>query len=97
VPGAHDLASVSHPAHIQDAAAAFAWVKRHIADYGGNPDQVFVIGHSAGAYLAVLLALDRTDRRPVHHDLVEDGHRRDAAAARIVQFVRRTLGPRTSY
>jgi acetyl esterase/lipase len=50
---------VSHPAHIQDAAAAFAWVKRHIAEYGGNPDQVFVIGHSAGAYLAALLALDR--------------------------------------
>jgi acetyl esterase/lipase len=50
---------VAHPAHVQDAAAAFAWVKRHIADYGGNPDQVFVIGHSAGAYLAALLALDR--------------------------------------
>ena len=53
------LAVVVHPAHIQDAAAAFAWVKRHIAEYGGNPDQVFVIGHSAGAYLAALLALDR--------------------------------------
>jgi acetyl esterase/lipase len=55
---------VSHPAHIQDAAAAFAWVKRHIASYGGNPDQVFVIGHSAGAYLAALLALDRTYLAP---------------------------------
>jgi acetyl esterase/lipase len=51
---------VSHPAHVEDAAAAFAWVKRHIDEYGGNPDQVFVIGHSAGAYLAALLALDRT-------------------------------------
>src|SRR5262245_24958652 len=43
---------VSHPAHIQDAAASFAWVKRHIAEYGGNADQVFIIGYSAGAYLA---------------------------------------------
>jgi acetyl esterase/lipase len=49
---------VQHPVHVQDAAAAFAWVKQHIAEYGGNPDQVFVIGHSAGAYLAALLATD---------------------------------------
>lgn len=49
---------VSHPAHIQDAAASFAWVKRHIAEYGGDPDQVFVAGHSAGAYLLALLATD---------------------------------------
>jgi len=31
--------AVMHPAHIQDAAASFAWVKRNIAKYGGNPDQ----------------------------------------------------------
>jgi acetyl esterase/lipase len=49
---------VSHPAHIQDAAASFAWVKHHIAEYGGNADQVFIIGYSAGAYLAALLATD---------------------------------------
>ena len=50
--------AVSHPAHIEDAAASFAWVKRHIADYGGNPDRVFVIGYSAGGYLAALLSTD---------------------------------------
>jgi acetyl esterase/lipase len=49
----------AHPAHIQDAAAAFAWVKRHIAEYGGSADRLFVVGHSAGAYLAALLATDR--------------------------------------
>jgi acetyl esterase/lipase len=49
---------VSHPAHIQDAAASFAWVKRHIKEYNGNPDRVFVIGYSAGAYLAALLSTD---------------------------------------
>lgn len=49
---------VAHPEHIRDAAASFAWVKRHIAEYGGNADQVFVIGHSAGAYLVALLATD---------------------------------------
>jgi acetyl esterase/lipase len=50
--------AVSHPAHIQDAAASFAWVKRHIKEYGGDPNRVFVIGYSAGGYLAALLATD---------------------------------------
>lgn len=50
--------AVSHPAHIQDAAASFAWVKAHIAEYGGDPQQIFLVGHSAGAYLAALLATD---------------------------------------
>jgi acetyl esterase/lipase len=50
--------SVKHPAHVEDAAAAFAWVKRHIAGYGARADQVFVVGHSAGAYLVALLATD---------------------------------------
>jgi acetyl esterase/lipase len=50
--------TVMHPAHIEDIAMAVAWVKRNIASHGGDPDRVFVIGHSAGAYLAALLALD---------------------------------------
>lgn len=50
---------VSHPAHIEDIAAAVAWVKKNIAKHGGDPGRIFVIGHSAGAYLAALLATDR--------------------------------------
>jgi acetyl esterase/lipase len=50
--------AVSHPEHVRDAAAAVAWVKRNIARHGGDPERVFVAGHSAGAYLAALLALD---------------------------------------
>ena len=49
---------VTHPAHIEDVAAAVAWVKRNIAKHGGDPNKLFVIGHSAGAYLAALLVLD---------------------------------------
>jgi acetyl esterase/lipase len=49
---------VSHPAHIQDVAAAFAWVTRNIAQHRGDPNRILVIGHSAGAYLAMLLAAD---------------------------------------
>jgi acetyl esterase/lipase len=49
---------VSHPAHVRDVAAAFAWVKRFIPEFGGLADRVFLIGHSAGAYLATLVATD---------------------------------------
>ena len=49
---------VSHPAHVQDVAAAFAWVKRFIGEFSGQADNTFVVGHSAGAYLAALLATD---------------------------------------
>ncbi|MFC4720941.1 alpha/beta hydrolase [Geojedonia litorea] len=51
---------VQHPAHVKDAAAATAWVLKHIAHYGGDPKKVYVGGHSAGGYLAALLALDFT-------------------------------------
>ena len=49
---------VTHPAHVEDAAHAVAWARTHAAEYGGDPRKLFVIGHSAGAYLAALLALD---------------------------------------
>lgn len=49
---------VAYPAYLEDAAAAAAWVRANIADYGGDPRRVFVGGHSAGGYLTLMLALD---------------------------------------
>jgi acetyl esterase/lipase len=49
---------VMHPGHITDVARAVAWVKSHIAESGGDPNRVFISGHSAGAHLAALLATD---------------------------------------
>jgi acetyl esterase/lipase len=46
------------PAQIEDVAAAFAWVKRNIAGRGGDPHRVFLMGHSSGAQLSLLLASD---------------------------------------
>jgi acetyl esterase/lipase len=46
------------PAQAEDVAAAFAWVKRHIAERGGDPGRVFLMGHSSGAHLSLLLAAD---------------------------------------
>lgn len=50
--------AVQHPAHIEDVARAFAWVYKNVAQYGGNPEKIFVMGHSAGGHLTALLALD---------------------------------------
>ncbi len=46
------------PDFLQDSAAAVAWTDAHIANYGGDPDRIALAGHSAGAYNAVMLALD---------------------------------------
>lgn len=45
---------------LDDAAAAVAWVFEHIEDYGGDPDKIFISGHSAGGYLASMVGLDKT-------------------------------------
>ena len=49
---------VRFPAFLQDAAAAVRWTHDNIARYGGDPERIAVAGHSAGGYLAVMLALD---------------------------------------
>ncbi len=49
---------VRFPAFVEDAAKAVKWVKGNIAKYGGSPEKLFVMGHSAGAHIAAMLALD---------------------------------------
>lgn len=58
------------PAYVEDAAAACAWVRAHIAEHGGDPAKVFVSGHSAGGYLALMLAMDARWLKP--HRLTPD-------------------------
>ncbi len=50
---------VSWPVFLQDSAAAVAWTRAHVRTYGGDPGGMFLMGHSAGAYNAVMLAVDR--------------------------------------
>lgn len=47
---------VMHPKEIEDVASAFAWVKAHAKEYGGDPNRIYVMGHSAGAHLVDLLS-----------------------------------------
>lgn len=47
------------PEFVEDGAAAVAWTEANIARYGGDPQRIFLMGHSAGAHIGALLALDR--------------------------------------
>lgn len=49
---------VRFPAFIEDGAKAVAWAFDHAAELGGDPQRVFLMGHSAGAHIAAMLALD---------------------------------------
>ena len=48
------------PEYIEDAAAAVAWTFKNIEKFGGDPTQIYVAGHSAGGYLTLMLALDKS-------------------------------------
>ena len=49
---------VRYPDFIDDAALAVAWAAKDIQRFGGDPKRLFVMGHSAGAYNAAMVALD---------------------------------------
>jgi acetyl esterase/lipase len=49
---------VRYPAFLRDNARAVAWAYKDIAQYGGNPQQLYIMGHSAGGYNVAMLALD---------------------------------------
>ncbi len=49
---------VRYPRFLEDAALAVAWTARNIYDFGGDPGRLFIMGHSAGAYNAAMVALD---------------------------------------
>ncbi|WP_332368333.1 alpha/beta hydrolase [Spirosoma telluris] len=48
--------AVEVPAMADDCARAVQWTAQHIAEYGGDPNRIFVMGHSAGGGLAALIA-----------------------------------------
>jgi arylformamidase len=48
--------SNKHPTQVQDLSRAIAWLRANIQSYGGDPENISLIGHSAGAHLVSLIA-----------------------------------------
>ena len=58
VPDYRLVPEVHFPGFIEDCAEAVRWTRARAHDYGGDPDRIVLVGHSAGAYNAAMLALD---------------------------------------
>ena len=58
---------VRYPDFLRDSATALAWSLKHAEGLGGTPRRVYVMGHSAGAYNAAMLALDPRWLKPTGH------------------------------
>lgn len=69
------------PDHIVDVKRALAWIKEHIAEYGGDPDFVAISGGSAGGHLSALAALTAND--PQYQPGFEDADTSVVAAVPI--------------
>ncbi|TCP37579.1 acetyl esterase/lipase [Sphingomonas sp. BK235] len=58
VPDYRLVPAVRYPAFVEDGAAAVRWTMAHAGEHGGNGKAVVLMGHSAGAYIAAMLAVD---------------------------------------
>ncbi|SDQ35611.1 Acetyl esterase/lipase [Paraburkholderia fungorum] len=58
VPDYRTWPDTAFPGFVDDAAAAVRWARDHAAETGGDPSRIFLMGHSAGAHIAMLLATD---------------------------------------
>ena len=58
VPDYRVYPAVQYPGFIEDGARAVAWTRREIGRFAGDPARIFLMGHSAGAHIAAMLAYD---------------------------------------
>jgi acetyl esterase/lipase len=65
IPDYRQYPEVRFPYFMNDAAAAVAWAHGNAARFGGDPNRLFLMGHSAGGQIVTLLALDATYLRSV--------------------------------
>ena len=76
IPDYRRYPEVRFPTFVEDGAAAVAWVRSNIRELGGDPGALHLMGHSSGAHIAALLALD-------HHYLADAGVERDVLASLV--------------
>ena len=58
MPDYRKVPGIRFPVFVQDGAEAVKWTRDHVAEFGGDPDRIAVAGHSAGAHIVAMLALD---------------------------------------
>lgn len=58
-----------YPAFVEDSALALRFVREHVSEHGGDPERLFLAGHSAGAYNAMMSICDARYLREVGGDL----------------------------
>lgn len=58
IPDYRLVPEVRYPSFVEDGAAAVAWARANAGRFGGDPDAIVLAGHSAGAYIGAMLALD---------------------------------------
>ncbi len=82
------------PAHASDVALSVAWVYQNIAGYGGDPKKLNLMGHSAGAHLAVLVSTDEQYLKAYGLDLsnIRSVVSLDTAGYDLAVFARRCKG-----
>ncbi|NOZ96052.1 MAG: alpha/beta hydrolase [Acidobacteria bacterium] len=68
-PSGLDPDRIAYPVHEKDVAAALAWVVGHVAAFGGDPNSISLMGHSAGAGIVSTLATDESFLRARGLDL----------------------------
>ena len=52
--------NVQYPQHTEDVADAIKWIHDNIKNYGGDPNQIVLVGHSAGAQMVSLIGTDHS-------------------------------------
>ena len=58
VPDYRTWPDTAFPGFVDDAATAVRWARDHAAEFGGDPSRIFLMGHSAGAHIVMMLATD---------------------------------------
>lgn len=58
IPDYRLVPAVVYPGFVEDGASAVRWARAHAKDYGGDGGRIVLAGHSAGAYIAAMLAVD---------------------------------------
>ncbi len=77
--------AVAWPAQVDDVRAGVRWVRSNIGRYGGQPNRIFLMGHSAGAHLASLASLTSPDL-PIRGVIAVSGAALDLADERTYQL-----------